>query len=272
MEKDFKQEILQFINENNLNDIFINENGFYESYGSNLYVYFRVSTENQDFGRQILEIYEFAKKKSITICIDNIFCDKYTGKKLNRKAYQEVRKLLKENDYLLTTNLNRIGRDYEGIKKEWYFFKYQGIKILITDREVNEFISSPLPNESEDVTLNRLYLQDMIFTNTIYRDCLKILEVKETTKKGLEKAKMNGKKIGKPRSEKNSDKKLLLILEKMANGEMGQDRASICFDFPRMSLKRAIKRLYEKYNSKDYKILYENFKKELEQQESEVEE
>lgn len=272
MEKDFKQEILQFINENNLNDIFTNENGFYKNYGSNLYVYFRVSTENQDFGRQILEIYEFVKKKDVTICIDNIFCDKYTGKKLDRKEYQEVRKLLKENDYLLTTNLNRIGRDYEGIKKEWYYFKYRNIKILITDKEVNEFISSPLPNEEENVSLNRLYLQDMIFMNTIYRDCLKILEVKESTKNGLKVAKMNGKRIGKPRSEKNNDKKLLLILEKMANGEMGQDRASESFDFPRASLKRAIKKLYEKYNSKDYKVLYENFKKELEQQESEVEE
>ena len=137
---------------------------------------------------------------------------------------------------------------------------------------MNEFISSPLPNEEENVSLNRLYLQDMIFMNTIYRDCLKILEVKESTKNGLKVAKMNGKRIGKPRSEKNNDKKLLLILEKMANGEMGQDRASESFDFPRASLKRAIKKLYEKYNSKDYKVLYENFKKELEQQESEVEE
>lgn len=260
MNKEYKQEIIDFINEHNLNDIFTIEDNFYNKYNYHLYVYIRVSTEYQEFGRQILELYEFANKKCFTICINNIYCDKYTGKKLNRKAYQEVRSILQSGDYLLTTNLNRLGRDYEGIKSEWYYFKYKNIKILIADKEVNEFISSPLPNEEENITLNRLYLQDMIFTNTIYRDCLKILEVRNSTKSGLEKARLQGKKIGKPRSKWSTKENFIKTLEYMINNNVGQIKATLYCKYPQDTFKKDIKKCYDKYNTKNYQEILNKIK------------
>ena len=79
---EYKNEIIKFIYDNNLTDIFTEQDFFFEKYHCKIYVYLRVSTEKQDFGRQLLEIYKWAKEKNITICIDNIYFDKYTGKKL----------------------------------------------------------------------------------------------------------------------------------------------------------------------------------------------
>lgn len=254
------EEFKQFIKKYKLNDVFVDYNWFYENYNCNLFIYLRTSTKKQEFGREIIQIYEYFKNKNIKVFINNIYCDKYTGKKLNRKAYQEVRSILQSGDYLLTTNLNRLGRDYEGIKSEWYYFKYKNIKILIADKEVNEFISSPLPNEEENITLNRLYLQDMIFTNTIYRDCLKILEVRNSTKSGLEKARLQGKKIGKPRSKWSTKENFIKTLEYMINNNVGQIKATLYCKYPQDTFKKDIKKCYDKYNTKNYQEILNKIK------------
>lgn len=251
MDNDYKQEIIDFIKEQNLTDVFKETNDFYDNYNCNLYVYIRVSTEHQEFGRQVLEIHEYAKKKNITIFIDNIFCDKYTGKSLNRKEYQNMRKILKENDYILISNLSRLGRDYEAIKKEWYYFKYREIKVLITDKDVNEFISSPLPFEDPNITLNRLYLQDMIFTNTIYKDCLKILEVSNSTKSGLEKAKLQGKRIGKPTSKYGTKENFMETLKLQVNDNFTVREACENTKFPFGTYSSLLKKYRENYQVSD---------------------
>ena len=71
--KKWAEEIKIFINDNNMQDVFTNENIFYNLYNCNLYVYIRVSTEKQDFGRQLLELYNSAKKHNIKIYIKNIY-------------------------------------------------------------------------------------------------------------------------------------------------------------------------------------------------------
>ena len=82
-----KTEILEFIelfsNDEKYKDIknYITiENDFLNKYNNDLYVYIRESTEKQEFGRQIIELYKWLKNKDIKICIDFIYCDKYTGK------------------------------------------------------------------------------------------------------------------------------------------------------------------------------------------------
>ena len=98
-------EILELLSANDkykdINKYFTIKNNFFNLYKRQLYAYLRVSTGAQDFSRQIIELYKWLKKKNLSICIDNIYCDKYTGKRLNRKEYNCVRNLLTENDYLI---------------------------------------------------------------------------------------------------------------------------------------------------------------------------
>jgi len=50
---------------------------------------------------------------------DRIYTDKKSGKDFNREAYQEMIANLKEGDVLYLHSLDRLGRNYDGIKEEW---------------------------------------------------------------------------------------------------------------------------------------------------------
>lgn len=253
MNKEYKQEIVDFINENSLNDVFTIDDIFYNNYKCHLYVYIRVSTENQDFGRQILELYKWAKNKNITICIDYIFCDKYTGKKLNRKQYEEMHNLLQNNDYLIVSELSRLGRNWDNTKKEWQFLIDKNINTIILD---NDMLSAKLPNEKQEVvTLEYKFLRDIVFNAINYVASKKIEEVSESTKAGLEKAKLKGKVLGKPRSEKSSKENFKKVLEYMINNNVGQIKATLHCNYPTDTFKKDIKECYNKYNTKDYQTI-----------------
>ena len=129
-----------------INDIFTSDNVFYNNYKCNLYLYFRISTESQDFGRQILEAYEWLKSKNLTIPICNIYCDIYTGKKLNRDSYNAVRNKMLEKDYILLPEVSRLGRNWDEVKDEWYKLKQDNINILVMDHDL---LCATLPNEKE---------------------------------------------------------------------------------------------------------------------------
>lgn len=256
--KEYKQEIIDFINKNSLDDVFTTEDIFYNDYKCHLYIYFRVSTENQDFGRQILELYEWAKKKNITVCIDYIYCDKYTGKTLKRQAYQELRQNAKENDYILVTEVSRLGRNWDDIKKEWYKLKVDNINLLVMDYDL---LSASLPNEqATTMTVDRKFMQENIFNGILYASCKKIEEVSKSTKNGLKKARLQGKQIGKPKSEHNTKENFIKTLEYIINNHVGQDKACLLCNFPTMSFKILLKKCYNKYNTKNYQEILNKIK------------
>lgn len=260
MNKEYKQEIIDFINKNNLNDIFTIEDKFYNNYNCHLYVYIRVSTESQDFGRQILELHKWAKIKNITICIDYIFCDKFTGKSIKRPAYIELKNKIKSKDYLITTNLSRLGRNWDSIKKEWNELEYNNINRIILD---NANLSVELPNEEQkEMNFTRKFIQDISFSACLYSACTKIQEVKDSTKAGLEKAKLNGKILGKPKGKYNTKENFIKTLEYMIEKNVGQDKACLMCKFPTMSFKNILKKCYIKYNTKAYKEILNKIKEE----------
>ncbi len=258
MYNEYKKELVDYIKEKKCNDVFTSENIFYQMYGCNLYIYIRVSTGKQDFGRQIEELEEWAKKKNISITIDNIYCDKYTGKSVNRPAYQELKKVIKSGDYLVTSNLSRLGRNWDAIKKEWYDLEYNHINRIITD---NIDLSVELPNENkEEQSLGRKMIQDIAFSACLYSACMKIKEVSESTKYGLVKARNEGKIIGRPRSKKSTKSNFIKTLELMVNDGIGQKLATRKTGYPESSFKIELKNLYSTYNTKDYKELLKKLK------------
>ena len=49
----------------------------------------------------------------------NIFIDKQSGKDFDRPAYRRMLRKLKENDLLVVKSIDRLGRDYEEIIRQW---------------------------------------------------------------------------------------------------------------------------------------------------------
>ena len=96
-----------------------------------IYGYVRVSTEKQDLTRQITAIYEYADKKNLKI--EKIFEDKSTGINFNRDGYKElVDRTIEENDVIIITDLDRLGRNKEELKEEYFYItKKRKAKLII---------------------------------------------------------------------------------------------------------------------------------------------
>lgn len=260
MNKEYKQEIIGFINENNLNDVFITENSFFSLYNCNLYIYIRVSTEKQEFGRQVLELHKWAKDNNIKICIDCIYCDKYTGKKTTRQQYEEMKSLLNDNDYLVVSELNRLGRNWDNTKKEWQFLTDKNINVIILD---NTMLSAKLPSEKKEmVTLEYKFIRDIVFNAINYVASKKIEEVSTSTKAGLEKARLKGKIIGRPKGKYSSKENFIKTINYMLDNSVGQDKACFITKFPTTTFKTYLKICYNKYNTRDYQEILKKLKEE----------
>lgn len=105
-----------------------------------MYGYSRVSSKLQSEERQKLSLIEYG------VDSNNIFTDKMSGKNFNRPAYQELKKILKENDTVVFHELDRLGRNYEEGMEEVAWFRKMNIRLIFLDYMwLNEM------TESEDV-------------------------------------------------------------------------------------------------------------------------
>lgn len=86
----------------------------------------RVSSKDQNFARQLAEA-----KKYADIPMENIFCDKISGRMKDRPEYDRMKGILKRGDEVYFTELDRVGRDKALIKDELEWFKEQGVIVRI---------------------------------------------------------------------------------------------------------------------------------------------
>jgi DNA invertase Pin-like site-specific DNA recombinase len=87
--------------------------------------YVRISTKDQNPDRQIQEL------KRLGIDDDHLFIDEASGKNIQRPAYQKMRLSLRKGDALYLDALDRLGRNYDDITKEWrYLTDKVGIDVV----------------------------------------------------------------------------------------------------------------------------------------------
>lgn len=90
------------------------------------YFYARVSTREQNLDRQLDAANEYRS-------VDKVFCDKQTGRNFERENYQAMKECLKAGDEVIVKELDRLGRNKEGIKNEIKWFRDNGITVRILD-------------------------------------------------------------------------------------------------------------------------------------------
>ena len=259
----FKNELLEMLEVlkndkqgtyNDVYDYFVNYNWFKETYFVDLYSYMRASTTKQEFGREVIALYNYLKKKNIKLYIDNIYLDKFTGKKLQRNAFNEMKKNVASHDYILVTESSRLGRNYKEMKKEWATFKEQNINILMADTIVGELLNSPLPFEPKEITLEKEFLQDILIPLVFLEDQNKINIVSKTTKDGIKKAKAKGKTVGKPCGKYTTIENFIKVLELQENG-LSSKKACEKRHFPESTYFKYLKEYRQKYNIQDNKTM-----------------
>ena len=91
-----------------------------------IYFYGRVSAKDQNPARQI----EVAKAYK---SIDHVYFDKQSGKDFDRQEYQALKAVVVAGDEVIIKELDRLGRNKEGIKEEIRWFKEHGAILRILD-------------------------------------------------------------------------------------------------------------------------------------------
>ena len=79
----------------------------------NIYAYARVSSHDQNLARQHQAFLDFGVERK------NIYSDRKSGKDFDRSSYRQLIKKLRHGDLLIVTSIERLGRDYNEIIKEW---------------------------------------------------------------------------------------------------------------------------------------------------------
>lgn len=92
--------------------------------------YVRVSAKDQNPERQIRKMQELGIEERYT------FIDKQSGKNFDRPKYQAMRLLIREGDIVYIDALDRLGRDYDGIIREWkYITREANADIIVLENE-----------------------------------------------------------------------------------------------------------------------------------------
>lgn len=149
------------------------------------YAYIRVSTREQNTDRQHIAMNEYEKANGITLVR---FEDKQSGKDFNREHYQALKAIVKAGDTIVIKELDRLGRNYEEIKKELAYFQSIGVNVRILDLPVLDV---------KDTTLSTMLTNLML-------ELLSYVAQKELEKnhirsqEGIANAKAKGVKFGRP--------------------------------------------------------------------------
>lgn len=93
-----------------------------------IYGYIRVSSTDQNEDRQTEAM------KVAGVAGRNVYMDKQSGKDFNRPQYLQMVEKLQKGDLLYILSIDRLGRNYEEIQKQWRILtKEIGIDICVID-------------------------------------------------------------------------------------------------------------------------------------------
>ena len=153
-----------------------------------IYGYARVSTKEQNLGRQLLVLQKYVPENKIIV-------DKQSGKDLDRPGYQALKGALglRAGDTLYVKSLDRLSRNKQDIKNELQWFKDHGVCLKIID----------LPTTLVDLGEGQDWIKDMV-TNILIEVISSIAEqerlsIRQRQREGIDAAKKRGKHLGRPK-------------------------------------------------------------------------
>ena len=91
-----------------------------------IYFYTRVSTKDQNLARQLEEAKSYKN-------VDEVFCDKQSGKTYDRPEYERLKAIVREGDEVIVKEMDRLGRNKSATKDEIKWFKDNGIILRILE-------------------------------------------------------------------------------------------------------------------------------------------
>ena len=220
----------------------------------NYYAYIRVSTDRQDIGRQTDALNQWKKKNNIKIPDENVFIDYYSGKTFDRENYQILKTKLTENDYLVVKEVDRLGRNWDGIKNEWKELKDKGINIIIIDMNV---LSDPLPDEKPLIDgLDLRFIKEQVLTLMCYSAQKEREKISRRTIESLQHKKDLGVKLGKPRKKTSTKDNFINTIKMVFESNLSIRKSCSKTRYPIATFMLELKELKRKYNLNNNYELY----------------
>ena len=150
------------------------------------YAYARVSARDQNLERQIAAFVEFGIDRRC------IYADKKSGKDFERRGYVRLIKKLKSGDLLVIKSIDRLGRNYDSIIKEWsYITGTVGADIVVMDMPL-------LDTRTKSDTLMGKFISDIVLQVLSFVAENERANIRERQADGIRIAKQNGVKFGRP--------------------------------------------------------------------------
>ena len=148
---------------------------------SRIFAYCRVSTTEQTTENQILAI----SNAGYQIREDRIVSEQISGSTIaqDRTGFNALINKLEKGDHLVVLKLDRLGRDNIDVQKTITLLIEKGVKPIVLDLPVHDLSSSE----------GKLLLQMFSAFAEFERN-----RIRERTKDGLNRAKSEGKKLGRP--------------------------------------------------------------------------
>ena len=154
-----------------------------------IFGYARVSSKEQNEERQIIAFKDYGIDER------DIYIDKQSGKDFNREQYNILKHILRENDILVIKSIDRLGRNYNMIIDEWKDIT-KNIKADIV------VLDMPLLDTTKNKDLLGTFINDLVLQILSYVADQERRFIKQRQKEGIEVAKNNGIKFGRPKIEK----------------------------------------------------------------------
>lgn len=151
-----------------------------------IYGYVRVSSMDQNEDRQMIALREADVPEK------NIFMDKQSGKDFDRPNYKKLVRKLKAGDLLYILSIDRLGRNYEEIQKQWRVLtKEIGVDICVLDM--------PLLDTRSGKDLMGTFIADLVLQILSFVAQSERENIKKRQAEGIAAAKLRGVRFGRPR-------------------------------------------------------------------------
>jgi len=149
------------------------------------YGYVRVSSTDQNEDRQLIAI------NNLEIQVDQIFIDKQSGKDFDRTNYKRMVKKLKPGDLVCIISIDRLGRNYEEIQRQWRVItKEKGTDIFVIDM--------PLLDTRREKNLLGTFIADLVLGLLSFVAQNERENIRKRQADGIAAAKARGVHMGRP--------------------------------------------------------------------------
>ncbi len=150
-----------------------------------IYGYIRVSTVDQNEDRQWIAMKEQAVPHK------NVYIDKQSGRDFNRPQYKVLVKKLRPGDLLYVLSIDRLGRNYEEIQKQWRLLtKEIGVDICVLDM--------PLLDTRNGKDLMGTFIADLVLQILSFVAQSERENIRTRQAQGIAAAKARGVRFGRP--------------------------------------------------------------------------